>query len=93
MADYFAFQSENLFLSKLIVIGIIHAILSFVVLEGALRQSRRYVFFIPARFVARLLPSPYHRGGGGIVIGTAVAALSSVGATGIAGLTKRLLSA
>jgi hypothetical protein len=41
MADYFAFQSENLFLSKLIVIGIIHAILSFVVLEGALRQSRR----------------------------------------------------
>jgi hypothetical protein len=44
MADYFAFQSENLFLSKIIVIGIIHSILSFIVLEGALRQSWRYVF-------------------------------------------------
>jgi hypothetical protein len=59
MTDYFAFQSENLFISKLIVIGIIHTILSFIVPEGALRQSRRYVFFIPARFVARLLPSLY----------------------------------
>ena len=44
MADYFAFQSEDLFFSKLMVIGIIHTILSFIVLEGALRQSRRYVF-------------------------------------------------
>ena len=93
MADYFAFQSENLFLSKIIVIGIIHSILSFIVLEGALRQSRRYVFFIPARFVARLLPGLYQRGGGSIVIGTAVAALSSVGATQIGPQTLLVVNA
>lgn len=93
MADYFAFQSENLFLSKIIVIAVIHTILSFIVLEGALRQSRRFVIFLPTKFIARLLPSPYHRGGGGIVIGTAVAVLSSVGATQIGPQTLLVVNA
>lgn len=93
MADYFAFQSENLFLSKLVVIGIIHTLLSFVVLEGAVRQSRRYVFFIPTRFVLRLLPNPFLRGGGAIVLGTAVAVLSSVGAAQIGPQTLLVVNA
>ena len=93
MDDYFAFQSEDLFFSKLMVIGIIHTILSFIVLEGALRQSRRYVFFFPARFFVRLLSSPYHRGGGSIIIGTAVAVLSSVGASQIGPQTLLVVNA
>ena len=93
MADYFAFQSESLFLSKLVVIGIIHTILSFVVLQGAVRQSRRYVLFIPTKLVLRLLPSLFHRGGGSIVIGTAVAALSSVGAAQIGPQTLLVVNA
>ena len=93
MDDYFAFQSEDLFFSKLMVIGILHTILSFIVLEGALRQSRRYVFFFPARFFVRLLSSPYHRGGGSIIIGTAVAVLSSVGASQIGPQTLLVVNA
>ena len=93
MDDYFAFQSEDLFFSKLMVIGIIHTILSFIVLEGALRQSRRYVFFFPARFFVRLLSSPYHRGGGSVIIGTAVAVLSSVGASQIGPQTLLVVNA
>ena len=93
MDDYFAFQSEDLFFSKLMVIGIIHTILSFIVLEGALRQSRRYVFFFPTRFFVRLLSSPYHRGGGSIIIGTAVAVLSSVGASQIGPQTLLVVNA
>lgn len=93
MDDYFAFQSENLFVSKLIVISIIHTILPFFVLEGAVRQSRRFVFFIPTDFILRLLPSPYHRVGASIVIGMVVAVLSSAGAAQIGPRTLLVVNA
>ena len=79
MTDYFTFQSEDLFLSKFIAIGIIHALLSFFVIEGGLRQGRRRVLFLPAAVITRLLPSLIYRMGIGAVLGSVVAVLSSAG--------------
>ena len=79
MTDYFTFNSANLFLSKFIVIGVIHAALAFIVIEGALWQGRRRVLLLPAGLVMRLLPGLSFRLGAGAVLGTVVAVLSSVG--------------
>ena len=79
MTDYFTFNSANLFLSKFIVIGVIHAALAFIVIEGALWQGRRRVLLLPAGMVMRLLPGLSFRLGAGAVLGTVVAVLSSVG--------------
>ena len=78
MTDYFTFNSADLFLSKFIVIGVIHAALAFIVIEGALRQGRRRVLLLPAGLVMRLLPAYPFRLGAGAVLGTVVAVLSSV---------------
>jgi len=93
MTDYFAFQSEDLFLSKFIVIGIIHAVLAFIVIEGALRQGRRRVLFLPLALISRLLPALSHRLGAGAVLGTAVAVLSSVGAARLGPQTLLIINA
>ena len=77
MSDYFVFQSEDLFLSKFIAIGIIHALLSFIVIQGSLSQRRQRVLFLPARFVACILPGLAHRLGASIVLGVSIAVLSS----------------
>ena len=79
MTDYFTFNSADLFLSKFIVIGVIHAALAFIVIEGALWQGRRRVLLLPAGLVMRLLPGLSFRLGAGAVLGTVVAVLSSVG--------------
>jgi len=80
MSDYFVFQSEDLFLSKFIAIGIIHALLSFIVIQGSLSQSRQRVLFLPASFLARILPGLAHRLGAGTVLGVSIAVLSSFSA-------------
>ena len=77
MSDYFVFQSEDLFLSKFIAIGIIHALLSFTVIQGSFIQSRQRVLFMPASFMARILPGLVHRLGASIVLGVSIAVLSS----------------
>ena len=77
MSDYFVFQSEDLFLSKFIAIGIIHALLSFTVIQGSFSQSRQRVLFMPASFMARILPGLAHRLGASIVLGVSIAVLSS----------------
>lgn len=79
MTDYFTFQSEELFVSKFIAIGIIHALLSFVVIEGGLRQRRRRVLFLPAGVIARFLPGLIYRVGMGAVLGCVIAVLCSMG--------------
>lgn len=93
MADYFAFQSDNLFFSKLMIIAIIHAVLFFIVLEGSVRQSRQYILFIPTKFFLYLLPNIYHRAGGGLVIGASVAFLSSIAGTQMGPQTLLVLNA
>ena len=80
MSDYFVFQSEDLFLSKFIAIGIIHALLSFTVIQGSLSQSRQRVLFLPASFLARILPGLAHRLGASTVLGGLIAVLSSFSA-------------
>ena len=80
MSDYFVFQSEDLFLSKFIAIGIIHALLSFIVIQGSLSQSRQRVLFLPASFLARILPGLVHRLGASTVLGVSIAVLSSFSA-------------
>ena len=80
MSDYFVFQSEDLFLSKFIAIGIIHALLSFIVIQGSFSQSRQRVLFLPASFLARILPRLAHRLGASTVLGVSVAVLSSFSA-------------
>ena len=77
MSDYFVFQSEDLFLSKFIAIGIIHALLSFIVIQGSFSQNRQRVLFLPASFMARILPELAHRLGASIVLGVSIAVLSS----------------
>ena len=77
MSDYFVFQSEDLFLSKFIAIGIIHALLSFIVIQGSFSQCRQRVLFLPANFMARILPGLAHRLGASIVLGVSIAVLSS----------------
>ena len=77
MSDYFVFQSEDLFLSKFIAIGIIHGLLSFTVIQGSFSQSRQRVLFMPASFMARILPGLVHRLGASIVLGVSIAVLSS----------------
>ena len=80
MSDYFVFQSEDLFLSKFIAIGFIHALLSFIVIQGSLSQSRQRVLFLPASFLARILPGLAHRLGVSTVLGVSIAVLSSFSA-------------
>ena len=78
MSDYFVFQSEDLFLSKFIAIGMIHALLSFIVIQGSFSQSRQRVLFLPASFMARILPGLAHRLGASTVLGVSIAVLSSL---------------
>ena len=78
MTDYFTFQSADLLLSKFISIGIIHTLLSIIVIEGGLRQGRKRVLFLPAGVVARLLPALIYRLSMGAVLGCVIAVLSSV---------------
>ena len=77
MSDYFVFQSEDLFLSKFIAIGIIHALLSFFVIQGSFSQGRQRVLFLPASFLFRILPKLAHRLGACSVLGLSIAVLSS----------------
>ena len=77
MSDYFVFQSEDLFLSKFIAIGIIHALLSFFVIQGSLSQGRQRVLFLPASLMVCILPVLAHRLGACTVIGVFIAVLSS----------------
>ncbi|MGB0818438.1 MAG: hypothetical protein ACPGQQ_05960, partial [Candidatus Puniceispirillaceae bacterium] len=93
MTDYFTFQSEDLFLSKFIAIGIIHALLSFFVIEGGLRQGRRRVLFLPAAVITRLLPSLIYRMGIGAVLGSVIAVLSSVGLAQLGPQTLLIINA
>ena len=78
MSDYFVFQSEDLFLSKFIAIGMIHALLSFIVIQGSFSQSRQRVLFLPASFMARILPGLTYRLGASTVLGVSIAVLSSL---------------
>ena len=80
MSDYFVFQSEDLFLSKFIAIGIIHALLSFVVIQGSFSQGRQRVLFVPVSLVTRILPGLAHRLGASTVLGVSIAVLSSFSA-------------
>ena len=93
MTDYFTFNSADLFFSKFIVIGVIHAALAFIVIEGALRQGRRRVLLLPAGLVMRLLPGLSFRLGAGAVLGTVVAVLSSVGAAQMGPQTLLVINA
>ena len=93
MTDYFTFQSEELFVSKFIAIGIIHAMLSFFVIEGSLRQRRQRVLFLPARIVARLLPDLIYRVGIGAVLGCVIAVLSSVSVAQLGPQTLLIINA
>ena len=93
MSDYFVFQSEDLFLSKFIAIGIIHALLSFIVIQGSLSQSRQRVLFLPASFLARILPGLAHRLGVSIVLGGVIAVLSSFSAVQLGPQTLLIVNA
>ena len=93
MSDYFVFQSEDLFLSKFIAIGIIHALLSFIVIQGSLSQSRQRVLFLPASFFARILPGLAHRLGASIVLGVSIAVLSSFSAVQLGPQTLLIVNA
>ena len=93
MTDYFTFQSEDLFLSKFIAIGIIHALLSFFVIVCGLRQGRRRVLFLPASMITRLLPSLIYRMGIGAVLGSLIAVLSSVGLAQLGPQTLLIINA
>ena len=93
MSDYFVFQSEDLFLSKFIAIGIIHALLSFIVIQGSLSQRRQRVLFLPARFVACILPGLAHRLGASIVLGVSIAVLSSFSAVQLGPQTLLIVNA
>ena len=93
MSDYFVFQSEDLFLSKFIAIGIIHALLSFIVIQGSLSQSRQRVLFLPARFMARILPGLGHRLGASTVLGVSIAVLSSFSAVQLGPQTLLIVNA
>ena len=93
MSDYFVFQSEDLFLSKFIAIGIIHALLSFIVIQGSLSQSRQRVLFLPASFMARILPELIHRLGASTVLGVSIAVLSSFSAVQLGPQTLLIVNA
>ena len=93
MSDYFVFQSENLFLSKFIAIGIIHALLSFFVIQGSFSQGRQSVLFLPASFVARILPGLAHRLGASTVLGVSIAMLSSFSVVQLGPQTLLILNA
>ena len=93
MSDYFVFQSEDLFLSKFIAIGIIHALLSFIVIQGSFGQRRQRVLFLPASFMARILPGLAHRLGVSIVLGVSIAALSSFSAVQLGPQTLMIVNA
>lgn len=93
MADYFTFQSEDLFLSKLIAIGIIHSLLCFSVIEGGVRQGRRRVLFLPAFFIMRLLPALSHRLGVSAILGAVIAALSSLSVAQLGPQTLLIINA
>ena len=93
MSDYFVFQSEDLFLSKFIAIGIIHTLLSFIVIQGSFGQSRQRVLFLPASFMARILPGPAHRLGASIVLGVSIAVLSSFSAVQLGPQTLLIVNA
>ena len=93
MTDYFTFNSADLFLSKFIVIGVIHAALACIVIEGGLRQGRQRILFLPAGLVMRLLPGLSFRLGAGAILGTVVAVLSSVGAAQMGPQTLLVINA
>ena len=93
MSDYFVFQSEDLFLSKFIAIGIIHALLSFIVIQGSFSQSRQLVLFLPASFMARILPGLIHRLGASCVLGVSIAVLSSFSAVHLGPQTLLIVNA
>ena len=93
MTDYFTFNTADLFLSKFIVIGVIHAVLAVLVIEGGLRQGRRRVLLLPAGLIARLLPALSIRLGAGALLGMAVAVLSSVGAAQMGPQTLLVINA
>ena len=80
MTEYFTFNSDHLFLSKLIIIGVIHAGLAFIVIDGALRQGRQRILFLPAALISRFLPARTHRLGVAILLGMLVAVISSAAA-------------
>ena len=93
MTDYFTFNSADLFFSKFVVIGVIHAVLAVLVIEGGLRQGRRRILLLPAGLIARLLPALSHRLGAGAFLGTAVAVLSSAGAAQMGPQTLLVINA
>ena len=93
MSDYFVFQSEDLFLSKFIAIGIIHALLSFIVIQGSFSQSRQCVLFLPASFMARILPGLAPRLGASLVLGVSIAVLSSFSAVQLGPQTLLIVNA
>ena len=93
MSDYFVFQSEDLFLSKFIAIGIIHTLLSFIVIQGSFSQSRQRVLFLPASFMARILPGLAHRLGASTVLGVLIAVLSSFSAVQLGPQTLLIVNA
>ena len=93
MSDYFVFQSEDLFLSKFIAIGIIHALLSFIVIQGSFSQRRQRVLFLPASLIARILPGLAHRLGASIVLGASIAVLSSFSALQLGPQTLLIVNA
>ena len=93
MSGYFTFQSEDLVLSKFIAIGITHALLSFIVIEGSLRQKRARALFMPVGFMERLLPSLAHRLGAGAVLGTFITVLSSLGVAQLGPQTLLIINA
>ena len=93
MSDYFVFQSEDLFLSKFIAIGIIHALLSFFVIQGSFSQNRQRVLFLPASFMAHILPRLAHRLGASTVLGVSIAVLSSFSAVQLGPQTLLIVNA
>ena len=93
MSDYFVFQSEDLFLSKFIAIGIIHALLSFIVIQGSFSPCRQRVLFMPASFMARILPGLAQRLGASIVLGMLIAVLSSLSAVQLGPQTLLIVNA
>ena len=93
MSDYFVFQSEDLFLSKFIAIGIIHALLSFIVIQGSFSQSRQRVLFLPASVMTRILPGLAHRLGASLVLGVSIAVLSSFSAVQLGPQTLLIVNA
>jgi hypothetical protein len=93
MSDYFVFQSEDLFLSKFIAVGIIHSLLSFFVIQGSFSQRRQRVLFLPASFMDRIMPGLAHRLGASTLLGVSIAVLSSFSAMHLGPQTLLIVNA